>query len=193
MELSNVSYVILGLLFLRPGSGYDVKQIADHSTRHFWAISFGQIYPELKRLTETGLVEVEETPTGSRQRNLYRITAAGREALSTWVADTTRGPYEVRDEMLLKLFFSDSVAPEEQRALLDAIVARHRAAADELRATGEMLRQKHAKGQLPHSPVRPEVLRFGIELHNWLADWYAGFRTKLEGEARPAPEEEVER
>src|SRR2546427_4676030 len=141
MELSNTSYVILGLLFQKPGSGYDVKQIADHSTRHFWAISFGQIYPELKRLTEAGLVEVEESPTGSRQRNLYRITAAGLEALSIWVADATRSPFELRDEMLLKLFFSDVVTPEEQRALLDAVVARHRAGAGELRATGEMLRQ----------------------------------------------------
>jgi DNA-binding PadR family transcriptional regulator len=82
MELTHTSYVILGLLYERPGSGYDIKQTADHSTRHFWAISFGQIYPELKRLTEEGLVEVEESPTGSRQRNVYRITDAGREALA---------------------------------------------------------------------------------------------------------------
>ena len=99
MELTHTSYVILGLLYERPGSGYDIKQTADHSTRHFWAISFGQIYPELKRLTEGGLVEVEESPTGSRQRNVYRITDAGREALAFWVADTTRAACEIRDEM----------------------------------------------------------------------------------------------
>src|SRR2546427_3467603 len=121
MELSNTSYVILGLLFQKPGSGYDVKQIADHSTRHFWAISFGQIYPELKRLTEAGLVEVEESPTGSRQRNLYRITDAGREALAFWVADATRSPREGRDEMLLKLFFSDAVGREDRRTLAGAM------------------------------------------------------------------------
>jgi DNA-binding PadR family transcriptional regulator len=189
MELTHASYVILGLLFQRPGSGYDVKQVADHSTRHFWAISFGQIYPELKRLTEAGLVDVEESPTGSRQRNLYRITAAGQEALATWVADPSRSPFEVRDEMLLKLFFTDAVAPEEQLALLDAIVARHRAGADELRATGEMLRLKHARGQLPDFPARIEVLRFGIELNTWLADWYAGLRSK---QARPTSTKEVE-
>src|SRR5438270_2998291 len=139
MELTHTSYVLLGLLYERPGSGYDIKQVADHSTRHFWAISFGQIYPELKRLTEMGLVEVEESPTGSRQRNVYRITDAGREALAFWVADPTRSPCEVRDEMLLKLFFSDAVGPTDRRSLLDAMEDRHRADAAELRAQGEKL------------------------------------------------------
>jgi DNA-binding PadR family transcriptional regulator len=182
MELTHTSYVILGLLYERPGSGYDIKQTADHSTRHFWAISFGQIYPELKRLTEGGLVEVEESPTGSRQRNVYRITDAGREALAFWVADTTRAACEIRDEMLLKIYFSDAVSREDQRALLDATEARHRAVAAELRATGEKFREKRAKELLRDLPIHPEVLRFGIELHTWLADWYADLRTKLEGD-----------
>jgi DNA-binding PadR family transcriptional regulator len=183
MELTHTSYVILGLLYERPGSGYDIKQTADHSTRHFWAISFGQIYPELKRLTEEGLVEVEESPTGSRQRNVYRITEPGREALAFWVADTTRSPCEIRDEMLLKVYFSDAVGRGDQRALLDATEARHRAAAAELRATGERFREKRARDLQRDLPIHPEVLRFGIELHTWLADWYARLQSELESEA----------
>jgi DNA-binding PadR family transcriptional regulator len=182
MELTHTSYVILGLLYERPGSGYDIKQTADHSTRHFWAISFGQIYPELKRLTEEGLVEVEESPTGSRQRNVYRITDAGREALALWVGDATRSPCEIRDEMLLKIYFSDAVGREDQRALLDAAGARHRDMAAELRATGEKFKEKRARELKRDLPMHPEVLRFGIELHTWLADWYARLQSDLEGE-----------
>jgi PadR family transcriptional regulator AphA len=190
MELTHASYVILGLLYERPGSGYDIKQTADNSTRHFWAISFGQIYPELKRLTDEGLVEVEENPTGSRQRNLYRITEAGREALAFWVADTSRSPCEIRDEMLLKVYFSDAVGRDDQRALLDATEARHRAMAGELRATGAKFQEKRARQLLRDLPIHPEVLRFGIELHTWLADWYASLRSQLEGEASLAATKE---
>ena len=57
MELNPTAYVILGMLAWRPMSGYDVKAIADRSTRFFWATSYGQIYPELQRLSEAGLVE----------------------------------------------------------------------------------------------------------------------------------------
>jgi DNA-binding PadR family transcriptional regulator len=179
MELTNTSYVILGLLYERPGSGYDLKQTADRSTRHFWAISFGQLYPELKRLTEAGLVEVEESPTGSRQRNLYRITGTGREALAFWVADTSVIPFEVRDEMLLKLFFSDAVTLEERLSLLQAIEARHRAGAADLAAQGEKFRQKHAREGVRDLPMHGEVHRFGVEFYTWLADWYAGLRRRL--------------
>ena len=182
MELTNTSYVILGLLYERPGSGYDLKQTADHSTRHFWAISFGQIYPELKRLTEASLVEVEESPTGSRQRNLYRITAAGREALAFWVADASIVPFEVRDEMLLKLFFSDAVTLEDRLSLLQAMEARNRAAAADLEAQGKKYRLKHAREGVRDLPMHPEVHRFGVEFYTWLADWYAGLRRRLNEE-----------
>jgi PadR family transcriptional regulator AphA len=180
MELTHPSYVILGLLSERPASGYDLKQTADQSTRHFWAISFGQIYPELKRLTEAGLVEVEKSPTGSRLRNVYQITEAGREALAIWVADTTAGPFEVRDEMLLKLFFSDVIAPEERHPLLEAVEARHRMAAAGLKALGQKFQHTHAREGTQDLAIHKEILTFGVELHTWLADWYAGLQSRLE-------------
>src|SRR5215467_15123376 len=109
MELSNTAYVILGALHERPRSGYDIKSFADASTRHFWAVSYGQLYPELKHLQDAGLIEATSQPTGSRPRTLYRITPVGAEALADWVADTSVRPCEIRDEMLVRLFFSDAV------------------------------------------------------------------------------------
>ena len=58
---------------LRLGSrtGYDIKQKIEISTRFFWGASYGQIYPELKRLAAAGLVEAEadrEFMTQSRTR-----------------------------------------------------------------------------------------------------------------------------
>ena len=57
MELNPTSYVILGMLGMRPMCGYEIKALVDGSTRFFWAASYGQIYPELRRLTEAGLIE----------------------------------------------------------------------------------------------------------------------------------------
>ena len=66
MELSPTAHVILGTLGWRPMSGYEIKSVVDKSTRFFWAASYGQIYPELKRLSETGLVQGIDSPTGGR-------------------------------------------------------------------------------------------------------------------------------
>ena len=85
MELSPTAYVILGTLGWRPMSGYEIKSIVDKSTRFFWAASYGQIYPELRRLAAAGLIEGKASPQGGRRRNVYRLTPAGRKELRAWL------------------------------------------------------------------------------------------------------------
>jgi len=97
--------------------------MADASTRHFWHISYGQIYPELKTLERAVMVQAAEAARGSRQRTLHQLTDTGAEALSDWISDSTVAPVELRDEMLLKLFFSDAVAKPERIALAPDEVA----------------------------------------------------------------------
>src|SRR5437764_14507004 len=83
--LTATGRVILGMLALGKSSGYDIKQFVDKSTRHFWAASYGQIYPELRRLEDQGLIRGREEPTGGRARTLYELTDAGVGALSGWL------------------------------------------------------------------------------------------------------------
>jgi DNA-binding PadR family transcriptional regulator len=65
---------ILGLLREGPMHGYEVKQrLVDFG---FWRISFGSVYPALRRLEHSGWVEVS---SGSGRRKEYRITAEGKE------------------------------------------------------------------------------------------------------------------
>jgi len=176
MELSNTAYVILGALHERARSGYDIKAFADGSTRHFWAVSYGQLYPELKRLVDAGLIDAEDQPTGSRQRTLYRLTRLGEEALADWVADTATRPCEIRDEMLVRLFFSEAVGRDTRVDLARNMAARHRALASGLCKKDEMLEATPAEPSM-----RREVLRFGIELHEFMTDWYERLAARLEG------------
>jgi DNA-binding PadR family transcriptional regulator len=163
MKLNPTSYVILGMLGMQPMCGYEIKAFVDKSTRFFWAASYGQIYPELRRLEAAGLVGSREEPRGRVPRRIYSLTKAGRRALDAWLeeADET---YEFRDEGLLKLFFGD-LLPAEQR--LD-LVSRRRAWYEEsaalFRGVGEEL------GELDESSGA--VLRYGIELMEWNAAWW---------------------
>ena len=116
MSTNAITPVILGLLAVRPLAGYDIKAIVDRSTRFFWAASYGQIYPELRRLEAEGLVQGEDAPNGGRQRRVYSLTPAGRQALVEWLLGTTV-TIELRDESLLRLFFADAL-PQEQALML---------------------------------------------------------------------------
>src|SRR3954462_10318419 len=103
MTPTAVTWSVLGLLALGPRSGYDIKRIVDRSIRHFWAASYGQIYPELKRLEVAGWITGDDASNGGRARRVYSITPVGREGLNGWfVGMDTR--IELRDESLLRLF-----------------------------------------------------------------------------------------
>src|SRR5687767_11830267 len=112
MELSATGRVILGFIAVKPRSGYDIKAMVDKSTRFFWAASYGQIYPELKRLSEQGLIEGSDHSQGKRPRTVYAITDAGRVALGKWMSSPDQ-THELRDEALLKLFFSGQASHAE--------------------------------------------------------------------------------
>ena len=173
MELGPTSYVILGLLGLGPHSGYDIKQLADMSTRHFWATSYGQIYPELRRMTQAGLIKPEDASKGTRQRTIYHLTAKGRQTLHAWVADGTVQPVEIRDEMLLKLFFADAMSSKETVKHLGAMRRRHQEVANAL------LEHEPMVSTQPHR-MKHEVMKFGIAFHDWSADWFGKLAKDLE-------------
>ena len=116
-SLSPTARVILGLLAWQPRTGYEIKQVTDQLTRFFWGASYGQIYPELRRLEAAGLVASREEPRGRVPRRIFSLTEAGQEALAGWLEETDES-YEVRDEGLLKLFFSDLMSAEQRLDLI---------------------------------------------------------------------------
>jgi DNA-binding PadR family transcriptional regulator len=161
MELSPTAYVILGMLGWRPMSGYEIKSLVDRSTRFFWAASYGQIYPELRRLSAAGLIEGKASPQGGRRRNVYRLTPAGRRELRAWLG-VDADVFELRDEGLLKLFFADAAGGEAALQALDAKRREHArllARLEDIEATG------------PPDGFAHYVLRYGIECNRWQAEW----------------------
>jgi DNA-binding PadR family transcriptional regulator len=174
MELNPTAYVILGMLSWRPMSGYDIKSLADNSTRFFWAISYGQIYPELRRLSEAGLVEADEAE-GGRRRTAYRLTPKGRKALRGWLAEPPE-TFETRDEGLLKLFFA-SAHPDSALVALRGKRDFHANKLAELRAI-------EATGKPKGFAMR--VLRHGVEMSEWTVAWCNRAIAELEEDQKEA-------
>ena len=177
-ELSPTAYVILGMVSKEPRSGYEIKAVVDTSTRFFWAASYGQIYPELKRLSEAGLVKGIDAPTGGRRRTVYEITADGEEELKAWLRQPP-ATFEMREEGLLKLFFANLLPAEEAVEILRAMGA-HR------RSVGEQLRSMEPGAAEKEDPFPLMVLRGGIEFTDWFADWCERMEAQI---LASAPEE----
>jgi DNA-binding PadR family transcriptional regulator len=174
MELSPTAYVILGMVSREPRSGYEIKALVDDSTRFFWATSYGQIYPELKRLSGAGLVEGVDAPRGERKRTVYAITADGEDELKAWLRQPP-STYEMREEGLLKLFFAGVLPPEEAAPILASMREHRREMVERLRAIEPKAVAKDSGG----GPFPLMVLRGGIEFNEWFAEWCERMEAQL--------------
>jgi DNA-binding PadR family transcriptional regulator len=174
MDLSPTAYVILGMLNGSPKSGYEIKAAVDDSTRFFWAASYGQIYPELRRLVDGGLIEGTAAPRDGRKRTVYKLTATGRKELRAWLREPPQ-TYEMRDEGLLKLFFAAVLPAKDAVNTLEAMRERSQ-------ETLERLREIEPKAVAAEGyPLI--VLRGGIELNEWYSDWCERMQKQLLADA----------
>jgi DNA-binding PadR family transcriptional regulator len=171
MELSSTAYVILGMISREPRSGYEIKSVVDNTTRFFWAASYGQIYPELKRLSEAGLVEGIDASRGDRKRTVYAITADGEAELKDWLRRPPETA-EMREEGLLKLFFAGVLKPDEAVETLRSMRRMRLDLVQRLRA----LEPEKAETKDPYPLM---VLRAGIEFNEWFADWCERMEAQL--------------
>ncbi len=102
----------LGLLAREPGSGYDLLRHFEKSMANVWPATQSQLYGELNKLADAGLIEVSDI--GPRGRKEYRITEAGREELRRWIADPQSDP-PYRSAAQLRVFLLGEVPPEQAR------------------------------------------------------------------------------
>ena len=164
MELSPTAYVILGMVSREPRSGYEITAAFDNTPLFFWAASYGQIYPELTRLAEAGLIEGIDASRGDRKRTVYAITADGRAELKDWLRRPPETS-EMREEGLLKLFFAGALKPAEAVETLRAMRRKRLELTEHLRA------MEPEKTEPQDDPYPLMVLRAGIEFNQWFAEW----------------------
>lgn len=128
----SLRHAALGLLTLGPASGYDLLQTFNGSLANVWPATQSQLYGELGKLAEAGLVTVTEE--GARRRKEYALTDSGLAELKHWLVEVE--PTVVRrSDLLLRVFFLGVVDKDQGEKFL----RRREAAAieyhEELRAT----------------------------------------------------------
>ena len=112
----SLRHALLGMLAEGPYTGWGLLKHFEGSLGYAWPALHSQIYPELARLREAGLIEqVGEGPRGSKT---YEATPAGRDQVWRWLRETEpdRG---TRNDPLLRIFFLWLLDEEDAEAWLD--------------------------------------------------------------------------
>lgn len=161
--LNQTARIVLGMIAEGHTTGYAIKAEIERSTRLYWGASIGGIYPELRRLTDAGLISVRDDPRGDSVRHCYEITDEGGAALRAWLTDACAPAVELRDEALLQLRFAGVLEPDERREVIRRKYALHERRVNELEALLEV-------GEFD-DPFHRLAVEFGLGWNRWARDW----------------------
>ena len=116
----SLDHAILGVISLYPCSGYDIKvDFENGSAGLVSSLSFGTIYPRLKHLENTGLIETHQIKTTGRLRKLYELTGAGWQALADSLIQPAGYPIPMSNDLLLKMIFWGAANSDDRETLIE--------------------------------------------------------------------------
>jgi DNA-binding PadR family transcriptional regulator len=110
---------ILGLLKERSMHGYQLSRQLTDSLGGLWRVSYGSLYPTLRRLEKDGAVEkVFDPEEVGRRKNVYRITDKG-EGLFLELLEEAGHETAEENRFRIRLVFFKYLAPETRIRLLE--------------------------------------------------------------------------
>ncbi|AVV46386.1 PadR family transcriptional regulator [Streptomyces sp. ID05-04B] len=116
----SLKYAVLAALLEGEASGYELSKIFDVSLANFWPATPQQLYRELERLAQDGLIEARVVRQERRpDKRMFTLTGAGREDLSAFAAVPPRRPAALRDELMVKIQAMDGADPGATRELIE--------------------------------------------------------------------------
>lgn len=100
----SLKHAILTLLETEEGSGYDLLKRFKARLGFFWNASHQQIYQQLKKMNEDGLIHCTlDTQINKPDRKVYAITQKGHDALVEWIEQPVK-VNKINDALLVKLY-----------------------------------------------------------------------------------------
>ena len=110
----DIKTMVLGFLMRGSMTGYELKKRFSLSFSFFSALSYGSIYPALKKLEQEGLITLKvEVQDGSPNRKVYTISDSGRKVF----LENLRTPFTLerqKSAFLARLFFFAPLTREER-------------------------------------------------------------------------------
>jgi DNA-binding PadR family transcriptional regulator len=149
-DLPITSYALLGLLtFGDELTGYELKQRADSTMRFYWtAPAMSQVYTELARLTDHGLVSRQ----GEGRGTTYALTAEGRRVAEDWMREAPVGFPVFKHPQALRLMTGHLTDPATLVRMLVDYLEELAAARADLAGVRKALEGRDGPGQSFHYP-----------------------------------------
>ena len=163
VTLTTTEAAVLALLAIEgERSAYDLTKAVERAIGHIWSPAKSGLYATLPRLANDGLAE--------RHGRIYRISAAGQEALEGWLSAVEPG---ARETFFLKLFVGGLTTPDVLLEHVSQFVADTEERLDVLRTI------EPTNTNSGHDWFHRHLLQYGIERAEHELVWADGVARAL--------------
>ena len=115
----SLPHSILGFLSYNSMTGYDLMKAFNSSVSFFWHAQTSQIYLELNKLERKGFVKAEHILQSDRpNKKIFTVTDEGRNEFLSWLSGDGQLLHGIKNEFLMKVFFSGNVPPKKTIEML---------------------------------------------------------------------------
>ncbi len=167
-----MEFVILGLLALRAMTVYEINKALERGVSLFYSASFGSINAAIGKMLEKGWISGQEAVENGRNKRVFHLTPAGRQAFQDWLASEIEAE-KVKDPALTRLYFLGFSDPQKRVRVLEAHLQK-------LRRTLDALELIHQQSEGIETPLGLEdarrfqifTLDYGRAFYAFNIDWY---------------------
>ncbi|WRZ87977.1 PadR family transcriptional regulator [Streptomyces sp. NBC_01007] len=165
----SLRHALLGLLSERPASGYDLLKRFETSLANAWPATQSQMYTELSKLADNGLISV--STQGPRGRKEYALTDEGLAELRHWLTEI-KPQRHTRSDILLRVFFLNVITPDQARSYLTELMELSEQEHEALRRLADSIDWGDDPLSVNGKIALEYGLRFNTMRHKWAA-WAA--------------------
>jgi DNA-binding PadR family transcriptional regulator len=167
-----MEFVILGLLALRAMTVYEINKALERGVSLFYSASFGSINAAIGRLLGKDWIFSEEKVENGRNKKIFHLTPAGREAFQDWLNSDIEAE-KVKDPGLTRLYFMGFATVSDRIKVLEAHL-------EKLRRTLDALELLHLESFFVKAPPGLEdvhqfqlfTLDYGRAFYTFNIGWY---------------------
>lgn len=182
-----LKYILLGFIWQKPSTGYELKQALDQSTGYFWHAYHSQVYTTLRKLEQEGLITTHvENGSDHLTRRVCRITEAGKAELIAWQNDPMMEIARMKEDLMVRVFFASiRAAPEVEAELRMQRKLHEQQLEDYLQQIvahngGHRFISAQEEAADLQQVYRSATLRFGIAYERMYLDWLDDLIDRLE-------------
>jgi len=153
----NIQTIILGFLMKKSMTGYELKNAFSVSFSFFSGISFGSIYPALKKMEQQELISMQlEIQANAPNKKIYSITEEGKKELHSLLKAPLQ-PERTKNSFLSRLFFFSYLEAEDRVELSEQYL-------ESIREEQKQLECARPQIEKTADPFQKECFLFGVRI-----------------------------